>query len=87
MAGVADGRFSLGAFVALRRDVGDPGVLVRPSCHGRASRMEQLHFHVNGMEEGSRISVAFLRSPELLTTKGTKVHEGKLFNYVVWNNV
>jgi hypothetical protein len=48
--------------------------------------MEQLRFHVNGMEEGSRISVAFLRSPELLTTKGTKVHEGKLFNYVVWNN-
>jgi len=73
MAGVAEGGFhghGLWHFAVMWAIL---AFLFGPSCHGRASRMEQLRFHVNGMEEGSRISVAFLRSPEIVNHKG---HEG-----------
>src|SRR5579872_5166550 len=61
LAGVDDGRLPLGAALAFRDHVGDAGVCLRTFGDGGPAWLEQFRFHVNGMEEGPRISVGVVR--------------------------
>ena len=60
LAGVADGRISLGAAVAFPDHVGDAGVCLWPFGDGGPAWLEQFCLHVNGMEEGPGIPVGVI---------------------------
>ena len=55
LAGVDDGRISLGAHLAFRGDVGDFVFCVGTSGDGGSAWLEQFRFHADGMEKGSRV--------------------------------
>src|SRR5579872_4552359 len=61
LAGVDDGRLPLGAALAFPHHVGDAGVCFRTFGDGASAWLEQFRLHVDGMEEGSRISVGVVR--------------------------
>ncbi len=61
LAGVDDGRLPLGAALAFPDHVGDAGVCFRTFGDGGPAWLEQFRLHVNGMEEGPRISVGVVR--------------------------
>src|SRR6185437_13535825 len=52
LAGMADGRFSLGAALALPHYVGNCGFCCRTLNYGGSSWMAELRFHVHRVEEG-----------------------------------
>src|SRR5579862_1369956 len=61
LAGVDDGRLPLGAALAFPDHVGDAGVCFRTFGDGGPAWLEQFRLHVDGMEEGPRISVGVVR--------------------------